>query len=40
LKLKIVLDFEGILGFLGKAFGKSELIEFIPQFSELRCEGY
>jgi hypothetical protein len=37
LKLKTVLDFEGVLG---KPFGKSELIEFIPQFVALRCERY
>jgi hypothetical protein len=38
LKLKTVLEFGGgVLGVAGKPVGESDLIEFISQFSELRC---
>jgi hypothetical protein len=40
LKLKPILKFGVILGGVGKALGESNLIEFISQFSELRCGGY
>jgi hypothetical protein len=36
LKLKIALKLGGVIGVIGKPFGKSDLIEFISQFSELR----
>jgi hypothetical protein len=30
----------GVVGVVGKALGESDLIEFISQFSELRCGRY
>jgi hypothetical protein len=40
LKLKTVLEFRGVLGVVGKPVEKSDLIEFISEFSELRCGRY
>jgi len=40
LKLKIVLEFWGLSWCCWKALSESDLIEFISQFSELRCERY
>jgi hypothetical protein len=34
------LEVGDVLGVVGKPFDKSDLIEFISQFSELRCERY
>jgi hypothetical protein len=39
-KLKTVLKFRGTLGVVGKPETKLDLIEFISQFSELRCGRY
>jgi len=39
-KLKTILEFGGVHGVIGKAFDESNLIEFISQLSELRCERF
>jgi hypothetical protein len=39
LKLKTVLEFGGVLGVVWKALDESGSIEFISQFSDLRCGG-
>jgi hypothetical protein len=40
IKLKFVLEFGGILGVCWKVFDELDLIEFISQFSKLRCGRY
>jgi hypothetical protein len=39
-KLKTVFELGGIHGVIAKPFSKSDLINFVSQFSELRCRRY